>query len=363
MNNSIISSESLTPQDKDNNISPQFDLGQLNDANEYREKECEEKLSKRYFRKRTFDEVIADGAKEPDRKKIFGAFLRHSTNTFFFSRTNYGKSLLASNIAMAAATGISVNDCQALMNECDPMRVLMVDLENDDKTTFDRHSQVIRQLDPELLKNLIYLHESLDSEPVFRFELLKKIEDAAIENEAELIILDNISKILPDLLKAEEVAQVIEFMKRIKLKTGASFFVIGHTTKGDPRIAISPTSYYGSAALQNFFTEIFFLDATINGKFFLCHSKTKYKENYTETVPVFSREETEKFGLGFTFESLKPVYEIKLPDSFQGAKSRKENFSDFKDEVSILEKNGVSRKRIADLCNVNKATVTKLLSG
>ena len=46
---------------------------------------------------------------------------------------------------------------------------------------------------------------------------------AALDHQAKLIILDNISRILPDLLKADDVARVIEFMKRIRQNIGASF--------------------------------------------------------------------------------------------------------------------------------------------
>lgn len=131
-----------------------------------------------------------------------------------------------------------------------------------------------------LSANLLYLREKIENKMMVGFELLQKIEKAAVDNNARLIIIDNISRILPDLLKAEDVSKVIEFMKRIRQNTGASFLVFGHCVKSDPRTAISPQSYFGSAHLMNFFTEMFFLDATKDDRFFLCHSKTKRTENY-----------------------------------------------------------------------------------
>ncbi|MCK9412102.1 MAG: AAA family ATPase [Prolixibacteraceae bacterium] len=315
-----------------------------------------------YFETRTFDQVILDGKKIPDRKKIIGAFLYEDTNTYLFSRTNYGKSLLAFQLGYAAATGTSLSDYPGLMNQCSPMKVLVADMEMDVKELFDRHNQVIDNTPPELLNNLIYIHEKVNSTQLSGFALLEKIEEIAIRHLVELIIIDNISKILPDLLKAEEVAKVIDFIKRIRTKIGASFLVIGHTTKGDPKTAITPTSYFGSSTLQNFFTEIFFLDTTTDDKFFLCHSKTKRAERYIETVPVFNRGIHPLFGLGFIFDSMQPLGNIQLPlSNMSPVKQRKESLSKFHDQLQMLDKNGVNRSTIAAMCDVNRSTITKIL--
>jgi hypothetical protein len=243
--------------------------------NKVKRKETKENAD--YFQARTIDEVFRDGALAPERKSIIGSFLYEDTNHYLFSRTNIGKTIITFQFGYCAATGTNFADCIALRNESTPKRVLIADLEMDAQTLWERHGKAIERISPEHRNNLLYLHENAKAAPVFGFDLLKKIEDAAYKHRAELIILDNISKVLPDLLKADDVAKVIEFMKRIRQNTGASFLVIGHTTKGDPRTAITPTSYYGSAALQNFFTEVSFIDATRDGKFFLCHSKTKRK--------------------------------------------------------------------------------------
>lgn len=314
-----------------------------------------------YFQCRTFSQIITDGEKEPDRLKIFGSFLYQDTNTYLFSRTNYGKSLIVFQIAFLAATGQSLDNGSVFANECNPMRVLVGDLEMDAKTLYDRHSRAFEGFAPEI-DNLMYLHENNSVKPVFGFEMLDKIEQAATKHRAKLIILDNISKILPDLLKAEEVAKVIEYLKRIRINTGCSFLVIGHTTKGDPRTAITPTSYYGSAALQNFFPEISFLDKATDGQFFLCHAKTKRSECWTDTVPVLNRGESSRFGYGFNYETLRPLSEVQQPLSILTRPQRKVNLSEFKSELRIMENAGISRAQIARICNSSKANITKILS-
>lgn len=320
------------------------------------------KSNEDYFTCRTFSQIIEAGAKEPDRKKIFGSFMYEDTNTYLFSRTNYGKSLLVFIIAYCAATGQSFADCKAFLNETHPMKVLVADLEMDAKTLYDRHLKAIEGTNPELLNNLMYLHENSSTKPAFGFDLLDKIETAAKKHKAKLIILDNISKILPDLLKAEDVAKTIEYLKRIRQNTGCSFLVIGHTTKGDPRTAIAPTSYYGSAALQNFFPEICYLDRTTDDNFYLTHAKTKRAECYMDNVPVMTRGKSSRWGVGFEYETLRPLTDVQLPISINTRPQRKVNLSEFKTDLQTMVAAGIRQSRIAQICNSSKSNITKILN-
>ncbi len=321
-------------------------------------------LSGNYFHTRPFAEVVENGSREPDRRKICGAFLYENTSTYFFSRTNYGKSILAFQFAYAAATGTCIAMCNALMNECEPMKVLFIDLEMDAKTISDRHKKAIIETDPERIANLVFLHERIDRKVAVGFDLLGKIEQAAIENRARLIVIDNISKLLPDSLKAETVTMVITALNRIREKTGASFLVIGHTTKGQAETAILPTSYYGSSMVQNFFTEIFYLDTTKEGKFFLAHAKTKREECFNKTIPVFTRGPHPRLGVGFTYESLQNITDVQLPTTLnEPRQTRRTNMSKYVNEIMILDKAGINRTTIAAMCDVSRTTIYRLLDG
>lgn len=314
-----------------------------------------------YFQSRTIDKVFEDGLNTPRRKKIVGAFLYQNSTTYLFSRTNYGKSLLVFQFAYAAATGTNFYPCEALKNECDPMKVLVVDLELEAIDIVERHGIALNSMNLEHCANLRYLHEKLDQTVELGFGLLDKIERAALHHKAELIIIDNISKLLPDSLKADMVTVMITMLNRVRNKTGASILVIGHTTKGNPRIAVQPTDYFGSSMLQNFFSELSFLDTTKDGNFFLCHSKTKHAECYNQTVPVLTRGPHPTAGVGFTFEALRSVADIQLPMSLVSvSETRKRNLAMFKPEIAILDQAGVKRVRIAKLCNVHPSTVSRV---
>lgn len=311
-----------------------------------------------YFEERQFEQLLEHGKNCKERRKIVGAFLYEDTTTLIFSRTNYGKSLLVFQFAYAAATGSSFDPCQALCNECEPMKVLVVDLELDSRVLWERHGAVLIDKNP-YLQNLYYLHEKADKRMMIGFELLDKIEQAAMTHQAKLVIIDNISKLLPDALKPDTATMVIAMLNRIRLNTGASILVIGHTTKGNPRICIQPTDYYGSSMLQNFFNELSFLDMTKDSNFFLCHSKTKHKECFNQTVPVFSRGEHHRVGVGFTFCNLQNLIDIQLPIMLTPNKNGKQkNLSDYRYELSVLDKAGVKRTRIAEIFNVSRSAVS-----
>lgn len=324
-------------------------------------KRSPENASDSYFQCRTFDQIVSEGLKAKKRHKIGGAFLYENSTHYMFSRTNMGKSLMVFQLAYTAATGTSLDPCEALRNECEPMKVLVIDLELEARDLAERHGEAIKNMKPEHLKNLMYLHEKIEKDVVVGFALLDKIEKAAVDHNAKLLIIDNISRLLPDSLKAEMVTMVISTLNRIRKKTGASILVIGHTTKGNPKIAIQPTDYFGSSMVQNFFSEVSFIDRTKDQKFLLCHAKTKFEECYDQNVPVFSRGSHDTVGVGFTFESIQPLADIQLPLALNFDKpSRRTNLSKFKKEISILDAAGVKRKTIADMCDVHRATIYRL---
>ncbi len=320
-----------------------------------------------YFLGRNFEEVLLEGQAAEKIRKIGGAFLYNGTSTYLFSRTNYGKSLLVFQFAYAAATGTSFAPCEALQNDCPPMKTLVVDLELDERTLWERHGTALNNIPPECNGNLIYLHEKLGNMIILGLPLLEIIEEATVRHSAQLVIIDNISRLLPDSLKPETVTKVVSAINRIRQRTGAAFLVIGHTTKGNPQYAIQPTDYFGSSMIQNFFSEVSFLDKTKDGKFFLCHSKTKHKELYADKkVPVFTRGEHSVVGLGFTFQKMQKIKTIQLPffwqeiaESNEGHRGRRD-LNEFAEDIMDLSKT-TEIERIAKMFQVTRSAIYHVL--
>jgi RecA-family ATPase len=194
------------------------------------------------------------------------------------------------------------------------------------------------------------------------FHLLEEIEKAVVDNKPGLLIIDNISKLLPDAIKGDTVTEMITVLNRIRQATQCSIFVIGHTIKGNPKICIQPTDYYGSSMMQNFFAEFYFLDRTREGSYFLCHTKTKHKEEYTDSVPILTRGEHEKFGLGFRYQAIQAIDQVQLPISLQPpSKARSRNLQKFEKEIKLLLSSGCTQRQVAELCNCSQASISKLM--
>jgi hypothetical protein len=304
--------------------------------------------------------LMDDGEKRTMPRKIIGAFLYEDTTTLLFSRTNYGKSLLVFQFAFAAATGTDFDSCAALCNECEPMKVLVIDLELNDGILWNRHG-IIKSNPHPYMRNLKYVHEKIEKKVSLGFDLIDKIEHAAIAHQAKLVIIDNISKLLPDALRPDTATMVIAMLNRIRILTGASILVIGHTTKGNPRVCIQPTDYYGSAMLQNFFNELSFLDMTKDENFFLCHSKTKYRECYNQTVPVFFRGDQSRVGVGFTFCNLQNLADIQLPFALELHKTTRRDLSKYVKQIHDLYSSGSSIKTISEIFGVSHTAISRYI--
>jgi hypothetical protein len=195
------------------------------------------------------------------------------------------------------------------------------------------------------------------------YQLVDRIEKAAAAHQAKLVIIDNLSKLLPDSLKPDTATYLVALLNRIRKLNGCSILVIGHTTKGNPKVCIQPTDYYGSAMLQNFFHELSFIDMTKDGNFFLCHSKTKHEECYNQTVPVFTRGKHPRFGLGFSYVSLQSLSDIQLPEMLGSpVKLRPRNLSAFKTDIDILLSNGRSQSEIARFAGVSPSAIHQCIN-
>lgn len=323
----------------------------------------EPEIKKEYgFKCLSYSEMMANGKAAKERKKIFGDFLYQGTNTLLFANTNNGKSLLAYHIGVLAATGQSFDNSEAFINECEPMRVLFFDFEMDDKMFYDRHKKAADNFDMEILnKNLKVVREDVEIKQIPGAMLLELIEQEAIIQNSELIVIDNLTKLAPDLLKADFVTAVIDTLERIRKKTGASFLVITHTTKMVRGVRINPSNYYGSAHIQNFFKEIFYIDKTKfkDKTYFLAHSKTKHAVCHEDRVPVLQLLGQSAVGVGFTLTCWNDVENIQLPLTLSDKKKAKP--SDYPEAVRAMYNAGRLQSEIAKIFGCGQAAISKML--
>jgi len=104
------------------------------------------------------------------------------------------------------------------------------------------------------------------------------------------------------------------------------------------------------------------MDTTPDEKFFLRQLKTKKPECYKSVIPVFTRGDHPKLGVGFNYEGMRSIEEVQLPLSLvTNDKPKKRNLKGFMEEIAILDREGVSRSRIAELLDISRGTLYKFL--
>ncbi len=302
-------------------------------------------------------EMIAEAESTPDRQRMFGSFIRSGTNTLFFSQTNYGKSILAFQIAFHISKGTSIADSDTFINESNPKKVLYYDAELDAKTFHVRYAGALKQLDEDYFK---YVLEKDTGKILMGTELIHELNRIAEEFGAEFIILDNMSKILPDSLDAKQTTEIIDLLRQSRVRTGADWLVIGHTKKTNAKECIKLTDYHGTSMIQNFFLEIFYLDETNDGRFLLRHAKCKHVDAHIKNVPVLNRKIIDGYGLGFEFEEMEDYENIKKPDFITQEVNRKV-IKEYEKEIKLLKINGIRVKRISELLNCSRNTIHKIL--
>jgi len=92
------------------------------------------------------------------------------------------------------------------------------------------------------------------------------------------------------------------------------------------------------------------------------YTKTKQKECYTDTVPVFTRGDHPVVGVGFNYEVMQSLSDIQLPYILQPQQNqrRKRDLRNYMKEISILDHSGVSRSTVAEMLNVDRWSVYRL---
>jgi hypothetical protein len=114
--------------------------------------------------------------------------------------------------------------------------------------------------------------------------------------------------------------------------------------------------------LINFFKELFYLDRTRDGNFFFCYVKSKHEESYIDIVPVFALGDHPVVGTDFIYEALKQLADVQLPIStLQPRSGRKKPLSAYWRDLRQMEMSGIGRSTIAEICDVTKGTITKIL--
>lgn len=234
-------------------------------------------------------ERLREARERPPQRRLIGELITEGEQVILFGDTNVGKSLLAMQIAFAAAKGEGLVFRNAetsieLPNECEPKKVLYLDLEHSDQ-------QIERRLlapdaEPESLDeiarenifiSMLEAGEDIDGDrPKETFNLIKSEAEAI---GSKFIIIDNLSAISGDLEKKENTKRFLKPLSRLCREEGYTILILAHTPKLPSARGVLRTDHLaGSKALPQLVDSVIGMaqqNATDEGHIYIKQLKTR----------------------------------------------------------------------------------------
>lgn len=217
---------------------------------------------------KTANRTIKEAALRPNPDALYLTLWYEGEVCCLFSDSNLGKSILAMQIAALIA---------------ETKKVLYFDFELSDKQFQLRYSDEQGNLNvfPDSLYRVEINRDSLD---VSNFEdtIIDNIEQAAIQTDAKILIIDNLTYLCIASEKGDAAGTLMFRLMALKKKHGLSMLILAHTPKRCLSNPITQNDLAGSKKLYNFFDSVFAIgkSAKDNSVRYIKQLKVRYG-NYT----------------------------------------------------------------------------------
>ena len=217
---------------------------------------------------RTANETIEYAMSLPPLQKLMGEFIYENCLTMLYSETGYGKTCFAVQMANAISRGESM---LGLENDCEPQRVLYVDIENGESIFKSRYSENRTVHDTDGKKKVVYFNPfTFHSNFTFAFLTdadkykvdvknpvqfwLDFIDYHAEQYKAKVIFIDNLLAIGTmggGIETTKEVAPLIQGLMSLKKSRGYTIILLHHTPKRNRKDPLTRNDLAGSSNLSN----------------------------------------------------------------------------------------------------------------
>jgi len=215
-----------------------------------------QQLNQKMFRATSANNWIDEVKDLPTPNMLFSEFWVENEICILFADTNVGKTILAVQIANSISKGIPI---EGFKMEAEKQKVIYFDFELSAKQFQLRYTcedcsyeNKYYQFD----ENFIRAEIDQDYEYAFGKDkvdaIIKQVEICAFENDAKIIVIDNITYINDDVETAKFAAPLMKSLKTLKKTYGYSILVVAHTPKRDLSKALSINDLAGSKQLANF---------------------------------------------------------------------------------------------------------------
>ncbi len=292
---------------------------------------------------KTANRTIKEAALRPNPDALWLSLWYEGEVCCLFSDSNLGKSIYAVQIAAQIAK---------------TRKVLYFDFELSDKQFQLRYSDENGNLN-QFPDNLYRVEINSDSLDVSDFEqaIMNNIEQAALQTEAKILIIDNLTYLCIASEKGDAAGALMCRLIALKKKYGLSILVLAHTPKRCLSNPITQNDLAGSKKLYNFFDSVFAIgkSARDSNLRYIKQLKVRYG-NYTydaDNVIVSAIEKTGSFlqfvNIGYATEK----EHLKEPSD--------KDLSQETENIKQLAGQGKSIREIAKELNISKSKVGRIL--
>ncbi|WP_157691892.1 AAA family ATPase [Polaribacter sp. KT25b] len=213
---------------------------------------------------KTANEWLEIGSRIIDPKPLFGNIWHQGEVGILFSNTGKGKSILAVQLADAISKGNPI-----LGENTDKYIVLYFDFELSTKAFQKRYSKSNTELysfSPNFVRIEIDRGENSEDEKLsFEQLIINSITIQALKNNAEVLIIDNITYLAASNEKSHEALELMKIILKLSREYSISILLIAHTPKRDIYSPIQLEDLAGSKALSNFVDICFCIGESVKG--------------------------------------------------------------------------------------------------
>lgn len=184
------------------------------------------------------NEWALEASQRPDPRQLWRSLWHEGEICCLFADSNLGKSILAVQVASQIAK---------------EQTVIYFDFELSDKQFQLRCTDergIIYTFPDGLLRAELDASE-MDSE-TFETTIIDEIEQVAVQNNAKILIIDNITYMCTSAEKGDAAGRLMVLLKQLKQKHDLSILVVAHTPKRPLSSPITQNDLAGSKKLMNF---------------------------------------------------------------------------------------------------------------
>ncbi len=294
---------------------------------------------------KTANRSVEDALKMPDPVDLYHGLLNEGEVACLFADSNAGKSIFA----------VQMGDHISRYR-----KVLYVDCELSEKQFQLRYTS--KELGFRYVFSDNFYRAEIDPEHIgvqnYEEAIIKDIEEAAIQTDSRIVIIDNLTYLCNSSEKGDVAGLFMMKLIALKKKHSLTLLIISHTPKRNLSNPISQNDLAGSKKLYNFFDNVFAIGQSAKDKRikFVKQVKVRASEYIYDSDNVIIYEITNDGGYvhflhkGYGKES----------DHLRDKSEEDEALT--RTNIRSLHRDGKSIREIADLVNLSKTTVHRIIA-